>query len=160
MTAQIAERIFIDGQEHGLCTYPLTPYMASLPRPLGLRAPHTALWRGYIGTWEINAERLYLTAIEGELGSGEAVTLETLFPGFPDRVFAHWYCGRLRVPQGRMLKYVHQGFASQFEQDLFIDIERGVVQHTRVQDNGIGAPDAPVGYRVGAATTLAREPQP
>lgn len=160
MTAQIGERIYIDGQEHGLCTYPLTPYMVSLPSPQGFRAPHTALWRGYIGTWEINGDRLYLIAIEGELNSGEAVTLETLFPGFPDRVFAHWYSGRLRVPQGRMLKYVHQGFASQFEQDLFIDIERGLVQHTHIQTNGTGAPDAPVGHRVSAATMLPRKGQP
>ena len=30
-------------------------------------------------------------------------TLETVFPGFPDRVFAHWYSGTIRLPQSRRL---------------------------------------------------------
>lgn len=154
MTAQQSERICIDGKEYSLCSYPLAQYLATLPHPPEFMPPYTSLWRGYIGTWEIKDGRLYLTAISGELESGEVVTLETLFPGFPERVLAHWYSGRLRVPQGRMLKYVHQGFASQYEQDLWIDVEQGVVQKLDTQVNGVAAPDAREGYQVAASTTL------
>ncbi len=49
----------------------------------------TALWRGYVGIWEIVNDRLYLIELNGTLQRGERSTLETLFPGFPDRVFAH-----------------------------------------------------------------------
>ncbi|MFM8509872.1 MAG: hypothetical protein ACKOCU_06045, partial [Betaproteobacteria bacterium] len=54
---------------------------------------------------------------------------------FPHRVFAHWYSGTLRVPQGELLKYRHMGWASTFERDLLIDVEDGVVKGMQVQQN-------------------------
>ncbi len=62
-----------------------------------------ALWRGYVGRWEIVDDRLYMVGINAAAFRGEPFPLELLFPGFGDRVFAHWYSGTLRVPQGRLL---------------------------------------------------------
>jgi hypothetical protein len=61
--------------------------------------------------------------------------LESLFPGFAQRVFAHWYSGTLRVPQGELLKYRHMGWASTFESDLLIEVEDGIVKGMQVQHN-------------------------
>ena len=81
-----------------------------------------------------------------------------MFPGFPDRVFAHWYSGTVRIPQGKQLEYVHMGYASKFERDLFLDIERGVVVSTRVRQNGVAeSDDAPESYSVGAMTVFPRK---
>jgi len=42
-------------------------------------------------------------------------------------LFASWYSGMLRVPQGKELNYVHGGFGSLSERDLIIAVESGVV---------------------------------
>ena len=40
-----------------------------------------------------------------------------------------------------MLNYVHGGYASQYEQDLFIEVVRGVVVSERLVVNGVAEPD-------------------
>ena len=65
------------------------------------------------------------------------VPLERLFPGYGDRVFAHWYSGTLRVPQGWQLRYVHMGYASTYERDLMLEIERGVLRGPWVRQNAL-----------------------
>lgn len=97
-------------------------------------------------------------SLHGALEDGTEATVGAIFPGFPDRVFAHWYSGAvgaIRIPQGKQIKYVHMGYASTFERDLLLDIERGVVRNTRVRHNGkAGAGNAPEGYAVGAMTVF------
>ena len=154
MTAQIAERLLYQGMEHALCTNPLSDYFALGGTNPGFESSCTALWRGYVGTWEIIGERLYLTGLTGTLEDGMEASLETLFPGFPSRVFAHWYSGSLRIPQGRQLEYVHMGYGSTYERDLFLEIERGVVVATRLRNNGTAADDAPQGYGIGGMTVF------
>ena len=91
------------------------------------------------------------------LEDGTDATLATVFPDFPDRVFAHWYSGTIRIPQGKQLQYVHMGYGSTFERDLFLEIERGVIVATRVRHNGTAQfDDAPEGYKVGAMTVWPR----
>lgn len=135
MTAQFSEILIMDGEHQRLLETPLEDYFRlSRTRPdFGLSC--TALWRGYIGTWELIDGRLYLIGLSTEAGSGALVTLTVLFPGFPDRVFAHWYSGRLRVPQGEQIEYVHMGFSRQYERDLFIEIRRGCEIGRRIVDN-------------------------
>lgn len=150
MTAQIAEKLLFNGQWHSLCELPLDVFFA-----LGGKSPHfaypnnTALWRGYVGTWSIENGRLYLVALNGHLDDGTLATLETLFPSFPDRVFAHWYSGKLRCPRGRRLEYVHMGFGSTYEEDLLIEVRKGVVIGTEVRRNGTAEEGSPEGYGVG-----------
>lgn len=64
-------------------------------------------------------------------------------PGFPDRVFAHWYSGQVRLPMGQQLEYEHGGYASTYEQDLLIDFDQGVVSQTTLRQNSLpGQPNA------------------
>lgn len=161
MTAQIPETLHYENKKVALCTEPLNDYFAMGGSYPGFEMSCTALWRGYVGEWEIINDRLYLIGLNGTLEDGSTVTLATLFPAFPDRVFAHWYSGTLRIPQGKQLKYVHSGYASTYEQDLFLDVERGIVVSTRIQQNGIAASEAaPEGYAVAAMTVFPhREPR-
>lgn len=158
MTAQIPERLIYRGEQVPLCTNPLGGYFELAGIQPSFEVNCTALWRGYVGTWEIIGDRLYLVGIDATLTDGSPASLATFFPGFPDRVFAHWYNGTLRIPQGKLLDYVHGGYASKYEQDLLLDIELGVVVRTRWQHNGIAAEDAPDGYSVAALTTVRPEP--
>ena len=157
MTAQIAERLNYKGEVVAMCTNPLDDYFA-----MGGNSPRfefncTALWRGYVGSWEIVDDRLYLIGLNGTLEDGTEASLASVFPDCPDRVFAHWYSGTIRLPQGKQLEYVHMGYGSTYERDVFLDVARGVVVGTRVRRNGVGESSAaPEGYEVAAMTVFSR----
>jgi hypothetical protein len=152
MTAQIAERLIFEGQEHALLSNPLSEYFALGGERPDFQSTSTALWRGYVGTWEVVSDRLYMVAIKGWLESGQEASLETVFPGFPNRVFAHWFTGKLRIPQGRQLEYVHMGYASSYEQDLFLSFKNGLLTGKEVQVNDKAPESAPDGCGIGAMT--------
>jgi hypothetical protein len=157
MTAQIAESLLYEGETVSMCTEPLADYFLLSGSHPSFESNCSALWRGYVGSWEIQDLHLYLIELEGMLEDGTDVTLGTLFPDFPERVFAHWYSGTIRIPQGKQLQYVHMGYGSTFEQDLFLDVDRGIVTSTRVRHNGISeSENAPTSYGVGAMTAFPR----
>ena len=135
MTAQMSETLHYEGQKLSMMDNPLDEYLSLSGYWPPFRAQSTALWRGYVGTWEVREGRLYLIAIRAQLEDGTTVTLETLFPGYPDRVFAHWFTGELRVPQGRVINYVHQGYQTQFQADLFLRLEKGVLVSAELVSN-------------------------
>ncbi len=144
MTAQFGERLNYDGQEMSMCTEPLGDYFAlgGVNPGFGQEWPLdcTALWRGYVGSWAVLGDRLYLVAIHNLASDGADTNfLETIFPGHPDSVFADWYTGTLCVPQGEILKYVHMGYQSTYERDILIDVERGVIGEVRTRENEIPA---------------------
>ena len=135
MTAQFGEKLRYKDKEVEMFTTPLDDYFATRGIDPGFKFTCTALWRGYIGQWEVVDDHLYLVGIEATLADGSAASLATIFPDSPDRVFAHWYSGTIRVPQGEMLDYVHMGYRSTFERNLLIEVEQGIVVATQVHDN-------------------------
>ena len=131
-TTQCSDILYLDGQKQSLESLPLETYFGpGNPRPK-FRAPNTATWRGYIATWEIDRGVLYLKAIRAWTDQRE-VGLEALFPGQKGPVAATWFTGKLRVPQGKVLKpavpYPIYG------KDLLITVERGRVVNQEVVDN-------------------------
>ena len=137
MTAQIEERLIYLGERLGMCTEPLNDFFTfggSKPR---FARTSTALWRNYVGTWEFVNDRLYLIGIDATMMDGSTARLETVFPGFPDRVFAHWYSGELHVPRGELLRYVHMGYSSTYEKTFVIDVANGVATGSRTVQNSI-----------------------
>ena len=145
MTAQFSEHLLYQGQELTLCAEPLGPLLQFSGTTLKFEATCTALWRGYVGTWSIDNDRLYLAKLSGNVvtdGQEHEVGLEALFPDYTDGVFAHWFTGVLRCPSGALLNYVHGGYASTYEKDLFLRVQRGVVLEERIVVNGQAEPDA------------------
>jgi len=118
-----------------MCTEPLRDYLAREGITFEPIVESTALSRNYIGSWEIVDDRLYLIGIAGEANEKE-ISLEALFPGRSGRVFADWFTGTIRAPHGRLLKYVHGGYASLYERDLLLEVDKGVVRERRVRENG------------------------
>lgn len=159
MTAQFTEQIVLNGQKRSLCTDPLESFFEMADVHPEFMATCTALWRGYVGTWEVNNERLYLVGLDGRLKSGQIARLETIFPEFPNRVFAHWFSGILRIPMGQLLRYVHGGYGSVYERDQFITVKKGVTISTSVVVNG-GVPGSDAtedAYAVHAMYTFASD---
>lgn len=140
MTAQSREILYYQGEKCALCTEPLGEYFELVGTPSPFAFLVTSLRRGYIGTWEIVADRLYLIDLTGNLTDGSRGTLTSVFPDFPQRVFAHWYSGTLRVPQGECLRHSHGGCSSVLERDLFLDVEKGVLTGSRVRENHVDEP--------------------
>ena len=157
MTAQVSEKLIYKGETLQLCSVPLSGYLSAVGSEEKFSAPHTALWRGYVGTWTIEDGHLYLVKLVGYVNQGSEVGLSHLFPDYPDGVFAHWFTGELRCPMVEMLRYVHAGFASTCEQDLFIQVDKGVVVSERIVSNGVGTGKSSSGYSVGALTTIGSE---
>ncbi len=102
----------------------------------GIRPPFaprsTACNRSYVGKWEITDNRLYLVELDATLCDGSPVSVATIFPDSPDRVFANWYTGSIRIPQGNRIQYFLGGFESVYERDLFLDITEGVVVNSKI----------------------------
>ena len=138
MTAQISEELFLEGETHQMFTTPLDEYCAlGWALPKFAPSPTTSLGRGYVGTWEVIDDRLYLIAINGKLKTGQAASLEAVFPGCGERIFSHWYSGTIRVPQGKILEYVHAGFCSTYERDLLLEFEKGVLKTRTIKTNTV-----------------------
>jgi hypothetical protein len=159
MTAQIPDRIIVYGEAMPLCTTPLCAYFDLVGNKPALEPVSSALWRAYIATWEILGERLYLVGIEATFRAGRYAMLDDFFPGFPERVFAHWYSGVLRIPQGALLQYAHAGFASQTERDLLIDVEAGMVIGRTTRVNGIADTEATVSSSADAFSAIRNHPE-
>jgi len=136
MTAQFFERLIYKGKKVGMASEPLSIYLRGLKEPIKTSGINTACWRGYVGTWEIKENRLYLTGIETRDEQGNSVGIEYIFPGQKE-VFASWYSGELRIPTGELLEYMHAGYGSVFEKDIFLEIESGILVKERTVDNSI-----------------------
>lgn len=156
MTAQFAEILRYQGEELAMCACPLGGYLANTLQKVRFDDFCTALWRGYVGTWEVIGGRLYLLALEGTFDGGKELSLGVLFPDYPDGVFAHWFTGEIRCPRGKLLKYVHMGFASTFEEDLILEFKSGVLVSEVTIRNGAGNESSPEGYGVGGYTAFPR----
>ena len=143
MTAQLSEALIMDDERHRLFETPLDDYFRLMRMESPFPSGCSACWRGYLGTWELTNGRLYLTRLGAEMGEASSITIADLFPGFPDRVFAHWFSGCLRLPQGEQIEYIHMGFSRQHERDLFIDIRQGCEIGRRIVDNTRDADSTP-----------------
>lgn len=135
MTAQIPETLVYQGQSFDMMSEPLEDYFrfGGFKPDFGFSC--SALWRGYQGRWEITGGRLYLVAVTLGMDDEESSVIEHFFPGYPGRVFAHWYTGVLRIPRGKRLHYRHMGYSSVYERDEFLEFERGVMQRTWTRDH-------------------------
>ena len=140
MTAQVSETLIYQGEKLTLYSQPLADYLAANGDQPVFEARTSALWRGYVGTWEIVDSRLYLVALRGWLPGNAEANLATLFPECGGRMFAYWYTGTLRVPQGKLIKYVHQAYDSAHERDLLFEVADGVVQSVTSQQNSTDQP--------------------
>ena len=130
MTAQIGETVIIDGKSYRMCACPLDRYLEQLENPPKFPFVGSHLWRGYVGHWAIVDNALYLTKLDA------CISLKDLFPNANGKVLADWFSGDIRVVSGKMLQYVHTGFASIFERDIMITVEGGIVTRQQIKQNG------------------------
>jgi hypothetical protein len=126
MTAQFSDLLVYEGELLSICCEPLKPYLETIKLPHKLKAPNSACWRGYVAKWAIDNNKLFLIKWEGYILDYLVVHMDYIFPD-EEVVFAKWFTGEIRIPQGEMLQYIHAGYASVYEGNLCLNFVEGVL---------------------------------
>jgi hypothetical protein len=132
MTAQTGEKLLCGGVEYWMATEPLDIYLSN--KNIELVPCNTACGRGYYGTWEIRNSKLFLVGLIAYVKGYEEVGIDFPFPGQKE-VFASWFSGEIRIPTGKLLKYVHMDYCSIYEKDNFLTFENGILKSKRIVYN-------------------------
>jgi hypothetical protein len=53
------------------------------------------------------------------------------------RIFADWYSGELRIPQGKLLLYVQQGYLTKYESETIINVNKGIITSISLIHNNL-----------------------
>ncbi len=141
-TAQVPDRILVEGREYALNTNPLEIQLRDRPDFLPENISRSsANWRGYVAHWAIDGDRLLLRRVEVRLydrQSGESSSVDLLdklfLEGAP--VAATWYSGALVIPDGRLVNYVHMGYGSTYAHYRVYRIAQGRVVEALSMDAG------------------------
>lgn len=154
-TAQASDIIYINGEKWKLRGKPICfdkdlhdILLNTLPKD---RIISSANWFGYIAAWSINDNTLTLDSIIISVRN----KTETLDNALLDQVLeqagyhsrtATWVKGTIFVADGKIIKYIHQGYESIFEHERFLDIENGIVvsdttYHNKILVEGFSSED-------------------
>ena len=136
-TGQQGNVLLLNEKRYAIHTNPLEAYLEKHPNTLPISdVISTANWRGYIATWEVRADRFLLRNVEilqsikkqddRSFSTELRSVMDTLFPGQKD-VVADWFTGHVIVPNGKLVEYVHMGYASTYQKYILLRVERGVV---------------------------------
>ena len=108
MTEQICDKLTYNGKEYDIHNEPLYPYLirnypTNLFRPSN-NTIQTDCWRGYVGHWAIEDDKLYLLELDClELPPRNA--LDDIFSG-QQKVFAEWFSGTIHTFSDKMYMYL------------------------------------------------------
>jgi hypothetical protein len=133
MTIQAGDIISYNGEKKTIATEPLKPYLETRS-DVGFIFKSTALVRGYIGTWKIKNNKLYLVSLIGFIEKNNQVGLNYLFPNKTE-VFASWFSGDIRIPEGDLIQKINLGYASVFARDRVLNFNKGLFISETVKDN-------------------------
>jgi hypothetical protein len=118
MTAQETEILIFDDEQFDMTSNPSLNGKAEA----GFSG-RTSNYRGYVGVWEVKDNKLYLNEVRGGFMMEKGPFL------------ADWVSQELHVWKGLLLHYVHAGYGSMYEEDMFFDIEYGILKGTRTESN-------------------------
>lgn len=133
MTIQAGDILSYNGEKTTIATEPLKPYLETRS-DVSFIFKSTALVRGYIGTWKIKNKKLFLVTLVGFIENNDKVDLKYLFPNKTE-VFADWFSGDIRIPEGDLLQNINIGYASVFARDRVLNFNKGLLISETVKDN-------------------------
>lgn len=140
MTAQIPEMLIYKDLKLEMCDEPLFFYPLQFSfnkKGKEVLWTNTACWRGYVGIWRIIRKKLYLVDIDGYFKDETKMTVDDIEPATTHGVFAWWLSQEVRCGVGQVIDYVHSGYSSTFEKDLFLKFENGLLVQERLVTNVI-----------------------
>ena len=128
-TAQYPDKIIYNNKEYSLLTNPLEKFFDKNEDkvPKG-GVISSALWRGYIATFEIVDNQLYVKDIQIQIEKNDDYewksVINEVFPDISERKL-DWFSGLLTLPFGKIINYVHMGYGSTYENYNLIEIANG-----------------------------------
>jgi hypothetical protein len=136
-TAQEGDVLFLKGKRYFIYTNPLDGFLDNNPEKLPKSdVVSSSNWRGYVATWDVKDERLVLidvtilrsvtTTSKKAFRTEPRSVMSDLFPGNTD-VIATWFTGHVIVPDGKLVNYVHMGYASTYDKYIILRVEGGLV---------------------------------
>jgi len=136
-TAQKPDKLIYNGIEYNLHSNPLESYFEKNPdkRPKG-GVMSTALWRGYVATFEIRDSMLYVKDIQipywdtTDNNNHDTKWKSVLNEVFPEQkeIKVEWLTGILVLPYGDLVNYVHMGYGSTYKNYILLEIHKGILK--------------------------------
>ena len=133
-TAQSPDKLLYNGKEYKLHTNPMESYFEKYPE----KRPKSKMWssaleRGYVATFEIIDNQLYLKDIEIQTFKPfKRHRFEYEWKSVKNKVFPNqklikidWVTGLLIIPYGEIVDYVHLEYGSIYEHYIILEIENG-----------------------------------
>lgn len=136
-TAQYGDQLIYKGEEYVLYTNPMEEYFYKHPDKRPQRdAGISALWRGYVATFEFVDSCLALKDIEipakskakDRENSNRTQSWKSIkrdFVPWYRRFFLDWYTGLLVIPDGELVEYVHMGYGSLYSSYILLEVREG-----------------------------------
>ena len=139
-TAQYPDKIIYNGKEHMLHSNPMEAYFKKFPdkRP-ETEIMSSALWRGYVATFEFVDKALFLKDIQiqftekSEKSSFNPKWKSVISEVVPEkeRLKIDWLTGILVLPYGEVVNYVHMGYGSTYENYILLEVAGGELKNTK-----------------------------
>ncbi len=150
-TGQAPDVLIYDHKIYDLFSNPLESYYKSEKEKPAFRVHPNIIsvssgnWRGYVATWEIVEDVLYLRGIDAWIcdyskkimDDCKRADLKAIFGAKCEngKVQGDWFTGDLRIPDGKQLQYVHMGYGSVYERDILLTVKAGKIVGKTVVDN-------------------------
>jgi len=138
-TGQIGDRLIFNGDTLMLFTNPLEDYLSNKPKRTinnyELTWTSTACYRGYIATWEVTNDSLFLLSVQKGCQDENPQYFDLKSEFGASRVFVNWYTGKALAQKGKLLYYVHDAYESLYETEIEFQIEKGQVIGIKTYDN-------------------------
>ncbi len=131
MTIQIKDRIYLDGKLYELLSTPLESFLEARFNMPKLRGRNSNCWRGYVASWRIRNNVLFLTGFQQVsprivFNTNEIIT--------STKLVAEWYTGILRIPVGYVIHH-YSNDVPLHEKEIHIYVESGLVMNHEVIHN-------------------------
>ncbi len=132
-TGQTPDKVIYKGKEYSLNTNPLETFFKKNPQLNPKDGwTSTALWRGYVATFKIEDNQLFVKDIVvmdvDTTGGSDTTKWKSVFNQvFPnqEQVKVDWLTGILVIPNGKLVNYVHMGYASTYKKYILLEIQKG-----------------------------------
>lgn len=143
-TAQVPDKIFYNGKEYKLHSNPMEEYFKKFPEKKPKSSViSSALWRGYIATFEIAENNLFLKDVEiMDLSKTDRKSSQTLWTSVLSQVVTDnkklkidWLTGLMVLPHGEIINYVHMGYGSTYENYILLEIDKGEFKRAKEFDH-------------------------
>ncbi|TCI85704.1 hypothetical protein [Tenacibaculum sp. M341] len=140
-TGQIPDIIIFKGDTLSLFSNPLEEYLEKKKtRAINhykLEPESTACYRGYVATWEIKDNQLFLVKIDYCHDNEEKIKRKFDFVKEfgEETVLAKWFSGKILIVSGKELIYFHSGYSAIYEKEIELSISDGKITNKKVIDN-------------------------